>query len=154
MPMPAHAKRDKYEEAYNLYMNTDMTQADIASRVGVAPKTISSWVTNDEWRVQKAASSVTRKKIITGYLMQLHKLREEIDQRSERPYPTSQESDIITKITKSIKMLDRDLTLSDYITATEELVRFGMNTDDKATLTAMGIIKAFIQVKARELQRV
>lgn len=151
--MPAHAKRDKQEEAYALFMNSDLTQAEIAERVGVAPKTLSSWVKKDEWHTQKAANSVTRKRVITGYLMQLHKLQEEIQNRKDHPYPNTRESDIITKITKAIKSLEKGLTLSDYITATEELCRFGMNIDDKAMRQALPIIKEFIQVKARELQR-
>lgn len=149
----AHRKKDLEEEAYGLYMNTDLTQAQIAQRVGINQKTMSEWVRKGDWAVQKAANNVTRKKVIVGYLMQLQKLREVIDARPEHPYPTASEADTITKITKAIKSLERGLTLSDYITALEELTKFGMKINDKAMREAMPILKEFIQVKAKELAK-
>ena len=147
----ANRKHEKETEAFALFMNTDLTQAEIAKRVGINEKTMSDWVRSGDWRIQKAANNVTRKKVIVGYLMQLEKLREEIDKRKEKPYPTSSEADIITKITKSIKSLEKGLTLSDYITAFEELTKFGMNVNEISTREFLSVMQEFVQLKAKEM---
>ena len=149
----ANRKKEIEEEAYGLFMNTDLTQAEISKRVGITQKTMSAWVKDGGWAVEKSANSVTRKKVILGYLLQLQKLREFIDARTDSAWPTPSESDTITKITKSIKSLDKNLTLSDYITAFEELTKFGMNVNNKAMREALPIIKEFVQLKAKELAR-
>jgi uncharacterized protein YjcR len=149
----ANHKRDKEEEAHALYMETNLTCEQIAERVGVNAKTVYAWSKKAEWKVQRAANQVTRKQVIVGYLMQLQKLREEIDARAQRPYPLPAESDIIAKVTKAIKSLEKDLSLSDYITATEELMRFAMRINENATRAFIPVIKEFIQLKARELAK-
>lgn len=149
----ANHKRDKEEEAHALYMETNLTCEQIAERVGVNAKTVYAWSKKAEWKVQRAANQVTRKQLIVSYLMQLQSLNDCIAKREEAPYPNSKESDQITKITKAIKALEKDLSLSDYITATEEVMRFGMRVNESVTRAFIPVIKEFIQLKARELAK-
>ncbi|MFN7611264.1 MAG: terminase gpP N-terminus-related DNA-binding protein [bacterium] len=150
----ANHKKDKEQEAHALYMETNMTCEQIADRIGVNPKTVYAWSRKAEWKVQRAANQVTRKQLIVGYLMQLQKLNDRIALRLDDPIPNSKESDQITKITKAIKSLEKGLTLSDYITSSEEIMRFGMRVNTDATKQFIPVIKEFIQLKARELAKV
>ena len=150
----ANHKKDKEQEAHALFMETNMTCEQIAERIGVNVKTVYSWSKKDEWKVQRAANQITRKQLIVGYLMQLQKLNEAIKLRTDAAYPTSKETDQIVKITKAIKCLEKDLTLSDYITSSEEIMSFGMRVDANATKGFIPVIKEFIQLKARELEKV
>jgi DNA-binding XRE family transcriptional regulator len=137
--------------AYELYMSTELSQRDIAERVGVTEKTISQWKTQGRWDIQKAALNVTPKVTIAGFLMQLEAMRKSIADRKENPWPTAAESDIIMKITKSMKMLQRDLTLSDYINAFEQLFKFINTSNPKLAREVLDFQNEFIQLKAKEL---
>lgn len=153
----ANQKSDARALAREYYLTTNKTQDEIAQLVGVNRKTMSVWVNEEKWEMQKAAYNVTPRKTIAGYLLQLEKMREHIEARKGgedgNPWANSKESDIITKITKAIKVLQRDLTLTDYIQAFEDLTKYGMNIDHEATTQFVKIMNDFIQNKAKELTK-
>jgi transposase-like protein len=147
----ANNKSDTKKLARELYLSTDKSQADICKQVGVNPKTLSIWKREEDWDLQKAATNITPRKTIAGFYMQLEQLRQEIDKRTENRYPTSKESDTIMKMAKSIRMLQKSLTLTDFINAFEELTRFGLNIDSELTKKFMTIMNEFVQNKSKEL---
>lgn len=148
----ANSKSDTKKLARELYLSTDKTQAEICKQLGINPKTLSIWKREEEWDIQKAATNITPRKTIAGFYMQLEQLRQEIDKRTESRYPSSKESDIIMKVSKSIRMLQKSLSLTDYINAFEELGKFGLNIDATLTKNFMAIMNEFIQNKSKELR--
>jgi DNA-binding XRE family transcriptional regulator len=148
----SNTKADARKLAREYFLTTDKTQSEIAQLVGVNEKTLSSWKREEDWDLQKAATNITPRKTIAGFYMQLETLRKAIESRADKPYPDSKESDIIMKISKSIKMLQKSLTLTDYINAFEDLTKFGLNIDAGLTRQFTGIMNEFIQVKTKELK--
>jgi DNA-binding XRE family transcriptional regulator len=146
----ANNKADARKIAREYYLTTDKSQAEIAALVGVNEKTLSEWKIKDSWEMQKAASNIVPRKMIAGFLLQLQKLQEQID-ASEQGYPTPAQSDTLMKVSKSIKMLQKELTLSDYISAFEDLTKFGLNINSDLTKQFIQIMNAFVQVKAKEV---
>lgn len=147
-------RRDKYQLAYRLFMDTGMRQSEIAETVGVAEKTISQWKLKHDWAALKAAHGVTASEIIAGYLKQLQALKDQISQRAVgENFPTSKESDIIMKVTKAIKILQRDLTLSDYIACYEQLITFTMSVQPDLAKGLTSVCREFIQIKVKELSK-
>lgn len=145
-------RRDKYALAFRLYMDTGMRQSEIAEMVGVTEKTITQWKLKNDWETLKAAHGVTASEIIAGYLRQLKALKDDIAKR-EYPYPTPKDSDVIMKIAKSIKILQNDLTLSNYITACEQLLKFAMNMKPEIVQQLAALTREFVQLKAKELSK-
>ena len=149
----ANNKSDQRKLAREYYLTTDKTQAEIAELVGVNQKTLSLWKQEEEWDLQKAATNITPRKTIAGFYMQLERMRLAIESREEgRNFPDSKESDVIMKISKSVKMLQKSLTLTDYINAFEDLTKFGLNIDAVATKQFVAIMNEFIQAKTKELK--
>ena len=144
-------KAEDKKLAYELFMSTDLTQKEISKRVRVTEKTLSAWVNDGGWQIQKAALNITPRKTIAGYLMQLEKMRETISAREESPWPTSGESDVIMKISKSMKMLQRDLTLTDFINSFEQLFKFINTSNPKLARELLDFQNEFVQIKAKEL---
>jgi DNA-binding XRE family transcriptional regulator len=149
----ANSKAEAKKLAREYFLTTDKTQAEIAVIVHVNEKTLSEWKKAEDWEMQRAATNITPRKTIAGYYVQLERLRKQIE---ERPAPdnifTDREADRIVKISKSIKMLQKALTLTDYINAFEDLTKFGMNIDGDLTKKFIDIMHEFIQVKAKELR--
>lgn len=139
--------------AFELFMNTDLTQREIAERLKVTEKTISAWKTAGEWEIQKAALNVTPKKTIAGYLMQLEKMRISISEREGQAWPTAAESDVIVKIARAMKMLQKDLTLTDYINAFEQLYKFVNSSNPKLAREILDFQNEYVQIKAKELSK-
>jgi DNA-binding XRE family transcriptional regulator len=154
----ANSKSDERRLAREYFLSTDKSQAEIAQLVGVNQKTISQWKDEEKWELLKAATNVTPRKTIAGFLMQLEEMRKTIETREYDkvtgigPWPTSKESDSIMKISKSVKMLSKSLTITDYIMAFEELTRFGVNLDGDLTKQFIDIINEFVQVKVKEIK--
>lgn len=146
------AKLEEKKFAYELYMHTNMSQKEIAEKVGVTEHTLSRWATDEEWSTRKAATSVTRKEQVHNYLMQLKELNNDIHGR-EKKWPTASEADTIAKITRSIEVLEGKAWLSEVIQITQELAKFINASDNALTLELMPHMDAFIQHKAKELAR-
>jgi DNA-binding XRE family transcriptional regulator len=149
----ANSKSDQSKLAREYFLTTDKTQAEIAKLVGVTAKTLGKWKEDEGWELLKAATNVTPRKTIAGFYLQLESLRKSIQDREEgKNFPDSKESDIIMKISKSIKMLQKSLTLTDYINAFEDLTKFALRIDPALAKSFISIINEFIQVKTKELK--
>lgn len=147
-------RRDKYALAFRLFMDTGMKQSEIAETVGVTEKTITQWKAKNDWVALKAAHGVTASEIIGAYLRQLQALKDQINTRPQgENFPTTREADIIMKVTKSIKILQRDLTLSDYIACYEQLLSFTVSLKPAMVKDLAAVCREFIQIKVKELNK-
>ncbi|MGD1960547.1 MAG: hypothetical protein ACFB2Y_16930 [Fulvivirga sp.] len=146
------AKNQEKEIAYYLYISTDLTQKEIALKAGVTQKTLSGWINREQWEIQKAANTVTRKQQVVNYLMQLKDLNDAIMQRptGER-HATNAESDKIFKITKSIETLEKNVGLSEVIGVCEELTRFAMDINPDTGRVMIDLVNEFVQHKAKQI---
>lgn len=140
--------------AFDLYMSTELSQLAIAKTVGVRSSTVGKWVNDERWNEIKAADSVTRKRNIMNYQMQLAELNRLISSRDEgRRIPDSKEADIIKKLTAAIKDLDRSIHLTDYITVFEEFMRYLTPANTVLARQLIDYHTEFIQTKAKELSQ-
>lgn len=116
-------QQQAFERAYQLFVETDMTQRAIAEMVGVGERTISAWVTDHDWRKDRAANTVTRPKIIRAFYSQIDEINQVIAEREEgKRYPQPKEADTIIKIQKAISALDKRYDLPTYKTVLDEFV--------------------------------
>ena len=90
--------KQKKEWAKLLFLTTDLTQAEIAVKIGVSRITIVRWA--KEWEGLKLNFLQTREARIKSTLMQLNELDESIAAREQGArYPTVKEADIRRKLT-------------------------------------------------------
>lgn len=138
------------QRGYDLYMNTTMTLGDIALSIGVGKDTVGDWCTRYKWKQSKAANSITREKNISMMLVQMNTLLTEINERDKK-YPTSAESDTITKLTKTIASLSNRTSLPDFFNVQTEFLKYLNAADDRLAKQVADFSKEFLQSKAREL---
>jgi transposase len=144
--------KDQQILAHDMFMRSDKSLKEIAQIVKVSYDTVCEWHKKGKWKELKAANSVTRSQVINNTLLQLKELQDEIKLR-EKKYPTPKESDTMIKLSNLIRDLDKGLSLPDYISFTEEFLKFlnGANSDlaKKVADHAM----EFVQDKANQLKR-
>jgi transcriptional regulator with XRE-family HTH domain len=133
-------------------MRSDKTQKEIAQLVGVGNDTISDWAKKGKWKDLKAANSVTRAQVINNTLLQLKELQDEIGTRDKK-YPTPKESDTMIKLSNLIRDLDKGLSLPDYITFTEEFLKFLYAVNAELAKLVSEHVMDFVQDKAAKIRK-
>ena len=101
------AKKDEYYQARNLYFGTTMTQQQIAEMLKINRKTLQRWIDEGAWKQARYAASHAPMVLTEQYYHQLGMLNKEIAERTDRPYATKEESEIIKRLTSTVKTFDK-----------------------------------------------
>lgn len=108
--------KQKRDFARTLFIKENLTQQEIADRVGVSRQSLSRWIKDDKWEEMKASLTLTREQQIASLHRQVQELNNTILSREEgQRFATSAEADTITKLATAIKKLETDTGLSDII---------------------------------------
>jgi DNA-binding XRE family transcriptional regulator len=104
----ANYKENQKAEARELYFTTAMRQWQIAEKVGVSEKTLSTWATEENWKAVKKANFHSPKVEIQRLYEELRVISLNISRRDPQfRYPTKEELDARTKIISLINALSR-----------------------------------------------
>lgn len=143
------AKKSEKLLARELYLNTSMTQREIADKLRVTVKTISDWKDEGNWEALRAAKKVTKAALISNYYTILNTMQTQIAARPEpENVPTSKEADIMAKIGSQIEKIDKQSSLQDYILAFEEFLEFLMGKEPDLARQIAPYQYEFLQEKA------
>ena len=93
------------EQARRLYFQSKLTKPQIAAILDVKPRTLFDWIREGDWKCARSAAANAPMLITERYYAQLNAINESIRDRPERPFPTKEESEIIRKLTLSIKQM-------------------------------------------------
>ena len=106
----------KKEWAKTLYLRENLTQQEIADRVGVSRVTASNWVRAGKWEEQKAGLTLTRQEQVANLYRQVAEINRAISARAEgERYPNSKEADILGKLSASIRNMEQETGIADII---------------------------------------
>lgn len=108
----------KKEWAKTLYLRENLTQQEIADRVGVSRVTVSNWVRSGKWEEQKAGLTLTRQEQVTNLYRQVAEINRSISARTEgERFPNSKEADILGKLSAAIRNMEQEMAIADIISA-------------------------------------
>ena len=115
----------KKEWAKTLYLRENLTQQEIADRVGVSRVTVSNWVRAGKWEEQKAGLTLTR---------QVAEINRAISARAEgERFPSSKEADILGKLSAAIRNMEQETGIADIISVLTAFIEWLRPLDlDKA----------------------
>jgi transcriptional regulator with XRE-family HTH domain len=138
--------KQRQELAYSLFMNEELTQAEIAERVGTSRVTVNKWVNEGGWGDLKKAATTTMENLLKDTVTQYSELQAKIKNKEVGlRYPNSVEADILIKLHKIINDLKGDMSLADLISYSKKFLKFlRSNHPDKVKEIAL-LINAFIQ---------
>jgi len=124
-------KTDKQQQAYNLYFQTNLSQAEIARILDVDRKTIHNWMADGNWRQLKKSMRHMPSKIVEQLYYMVANINHEILSRAHDPVPRAWELDALRRITISIRHLKNRQTVNESIEAFTELAEI-INLKDPA----------------------
>lgn len=120
------------EWAKLIYLKENVTQQELAERVGVSRNTINKWCR--EWEGLKLNLLQTREERIASTLAQLNELDQSIAAKAEgKRFPTTSEADIRRKLTADLEALEQDASVRDIYNVSRDLLDWLKTRDlDKA----------------------
>ena len=124
----------KKEWAAVLYLKENLTQAEIAERVGVSRVTMNKWVKSEKWEERKAGITLTREEQIKNLYRQVAEINEAISGREKgKRFANNTEADTLAKLSGAIKKMETETGIADMISIGTRFVEFLRTIDlDKA----------------------
>ena len=111
------------EFAKLIFLRENITQQEIADRVGVSRATVNKWV--KEWEGLKLNLLQTREERISSTLSQLDELDRSIASKEEgKRFPTTAEADIRRKLTADLEALEQDASVRDIYNVSRGLLDY------------------------------
>ncbi len=144
-------KQKEHQQAFQLYFQSDMSQEQIAALLNVNRKTLYTWIKEGEWKRARYAARHTPCLLVEQYYEQLAKINRAIAARTESPYPTREEADVIRKISMTVKQMRTTQTISESIAAfTEFTLDLTNNGKAKEARDIMPYFKKYISKKVEK----
>ena len=145
-------KTEERQKAADLYINMpNLTNIQIGAIVGVTPKQIGKWATEDGWDLQRTAQMVTVDKIIAGYYLQLAAIQKQINDE-QKGLPTPAQSDQQHKLADAIDKLKKKQNLSTYHQVLTEFLSDLTKSDNEAAKLFAPLMLEFMKQKAKTVK--
>lgn len=108
--------QQKKDYARTLYLKDNLTQQEIAEKVGVARKTVNRWCTTEKWEEMKVGLTLTREQQVVNLHRQVAEINRSILEREDgKRFASPSEADTLGKLAAAIKKMETDIGISDII---------------------------------------
>lgn len=133
----------KKEWAKTLYLKENLTQQEIADRVGV-----SNWVRAGKWEEQKVGLTLTRQEQVANLYRQVAEINKAIAERPEgERFPSSKEADILGKLSAAIRNMEQEVGIADIISVLTGLIDWVRAADLEKAKEITRLADAYIKDK-------
>jgi transcriptional regulator with XRE-family HTH domain len=141
-------KQQKKEWAKLLYTKENLTQAEIAERVGVSRVSVNKWINSENWDTFKVSLMITNEEQLKNLYRQLNEIQQTILTREDGArYAMPAEAEVIKKLTVAIKQLQTELGLSEITSVFAGLIQF-LRTFEPARLKDLTpLLDAYVKSK-------
>lgn len=140
--------KQKKDYARTLYLKENLTQQEIAERVGVARQTLSRWITTEKWEELRCGILQTSQHRIAEINRQIAEINRQIQSREPgKRFATAAEADTITKLVNAVKKLENETSISDIITVGMEFCDWLRPQDPDKAKEIVKLFDKFIKDK-------
>lgn len=142
----------KKEWAKTLYLKENLTQKEIAIRVGVSQQTITRWVNAEKWEDLKTSITLTRQEQIGNMYRQVAEINRSISAKNEgERFADSKEADILGKLAAAINKMETEVGIKDIIEVGSKFIDWIRAVDLDKAKDITSLYDAFIkdQLKSR-----
>ena len=117
--------QQKKDYARTLYLKDNLTQQEIADKVGVSRKTVNRWVIAEKWEEMKVGMTLTREQQVASLHRQVAEINRMISEREEgKRYASPPEADTLGKLAAAIKKMETDVGIADIISVGMKFVNW------------------------------
>lgn len=138
--------KQKKEWARVLYLRENMTQIEIADKVGISRTSLSKWVRDGKWEEMKVGLTMTKDEQIQNLYRQIAEINALIATKENgKRFPSTAEADTIGKISSAIKKLEGDTGIADYVSVGIKFIEFIRKADVAGAKEVTALWDAFIK---------
>jgi len=138
--------QQKKDWAKTLYLRENLTQQEIADRVGASRVSVSNWIRTGKWEEQRTALTLTREEQVRSLYRQVAAINKAIEERPEgERFATPSEADIIGKLSKAIKQMETEVGIADVISVLTKFIEFLRPVDLEKAKDVTRLADAFIK---------
>ena len=142
------SRQQQKEFARTLYLRENLTQAEIAERVGVSRQTVIRWVGAEKWDELKASISMTAEEQIRNLQRQVIEINNSIlNRESGNRYANAKEADTIVKLTTAINKPQTEAGIHEIVGVGAAFVDFMRPIDLEKAQEFTRLFDAFIKAK-------
>lgn len=142
----------KKEFAKTLYLKENLTQKEIAARVGISQQTMTRWVNTERWEDLKTSITLTRQEQIGNLYRQVAEINRAIAGRDDgERFATSKEADVLGKLAAAINKMETEVGIKDIVEVGGKFIDWIRTVDLDKAKDITALYDAFIkdQLKAR-----
>ena len=115
----------KKEWAKTLNLKENLTQQEIADRVGVSRITVNRWIADGKWEEQKVGLTLTREEQVSNLYRQVAEINRKIAEKPEgERFASTSEADILGKLSAAIRKMETDVGIADIISVQTKFIEF------------------------------
>lgn len=147
-PMNTVSRQQLKEFARTLYLRENLTQAEIAERVGVSRQTVVRWVAAERWDELKASLSMTAEEQIRALQRQIMEINDSIlCKEAGHRYADAKQADTIVKLTNAINKLQTEAGIHEMVSVGTAFIEFLRPVDLEKAKEFTRLFDAFIKDK-------
>lgn len=136
----------KKEWAKTLYLRENLTQQEIADRVGCSRVSVSNWVRAGKWEEQKAALTLTRQEQVANLYRQVAEINKAIAARDEGArFATPKEADTLGKLAAAISRMEQEAGIADSISVLTKFIEWLRTHDLEKAKEVTRLADAYIK---------
>lgn len=142
--------QQKQELAKLIYLTEDVTQKELADRVGITEKTVGKWIEDEGWAKLKRNIPLTRDELLASWYDELAELKEFIKKKPEgMRFADFKEAQLRRSLLKDIATLEFDSGIPEIISVMTAFVKFIRRQDLDNAKEVSHLADAFIKSKIR-----
>ena len=128
------------------YLKENLTQAEIAEKVGVSRQTLNKWIKAEKGDERLAGISMTKEEQIKNLYRQITEINDNIKGRKQgERHATTSEADIIAKLSTAIKKMEDDIGIADIIGVSIRFLEWIRAVDLEKAKEVTRLFDAFIK---------
>ncbi|WP_340112626.1 DDE transposase family protein [Maribellus mangrovi] len=144
--MAGLTNKQKKEWAYTEYVTNNLSQKEVAEKVGTTTVTMTRWVRAGNWDEIRRQMLVTRDKQLGRLYAQFDELTRAIELKEEgKRYADSKEADTLNKLTSAIRSLETEASVADIVEVSKRLLNWLRPIDAAKSIEISGIFNDFIK---------
>lgn len=134
----------KRELARFFYCNANLTQKEIATKVGVSEQSITRWIKEENWDKLKASITITKQEQISRVYQQIAAINKKITEE-QQGIPTGADADVLAKLAAVVERLEKETSIADVVSVSIKFLEWLRQSDSEKAKELSSLFDAFIK---------
>lgn len=137
-------KINKRELAKFFYCNANLSQKEIAKKVGASEQSISKWIKEEKWDTLKASITITKQEQISRVYQQISAINNRIVEE-QKGIPTGADADVLAKLAAVVERLEKETSIADVVSVSIKFLEWLRQCDNDKAKELSALFDAFIK---------